>query len=56
MMGAAGLILALLGAAMLCGFGWELGRCAARWLLGRERSVTILLPRPRRAPGRSDAA
>lgn len=30
-MGAAKLILALLGAAMLCGFGWELGRCAERW-------------------------
>lgn len=56
MMGSVSLMFALLGAAMLCGFGWELGRCAARWLLGRERSVTILLPRLRQAPDRSDAA
>ncbi|WP_158280178.1 hypothetical protein [Azospirillum sp. TSH100] len=50
-----GLVFALLGAAMLGGFGWELGRCAARWLLGRRADVTILLPGLHRERRRSDA-
>ncbi len=54
-MGALRLVFALLGAAMLGGFGWELGRCAARWLLGRRADVTILLPGLRRERHRSDA-
>ncbi|WP_162630090.1 hypothetical protein [Azospirillum ramasamyi] len=48
-----GLVFALLGAAMLGGFGWELGRCAARWLLGRRADVTILFPGLRWEPPRS---
>lgn len=54
-MGTLGLVFALLGAAMLGGFGWELGRCAARWLLGRRADVTILLLGLRRERPRSGA-
>ncbi|CAO3406271.1 hypothetical protein [Azospirillum largimobile] len=45
-MGALGLVFALLGTAMLGGFGWELGRRA---------DVTILLPGLRRERQRSGA-
>lgn len=42
MMGAVSLMFALLGAVLLCGFGWELGRRAARWLLGLIRQPAVV--------------